>query len=964
MDIVGITLDGELKGYVTIKSLKINKWIDPKDMSLDVIFRLTIEHKYKEEGFKKLEQLYVYFREKDLEDIIIEPQIIEMERKRLKKSLNDKSEERKLQEKISPLEGYTYPILTRKVVKEDDGEKKRIKVKFEDYEVSEKTKKRIIMFPLRFKRSIVSSDSIEHITSETPWYYDCVIEPYMVQTLKWSKNEFMPLLEMLSVWLQIPKELYGSLSAVNIQPVGHFEQIFLLEEEMAKRFQNAGQPLAKENVLCINWSFSDIGISSPPEEIEVTCKLRRFEVEEYFIKRFEENREDSILILRELLYLCKVQTIDFNHIISGISDKTLKRILEIFDTMIFRKNSKPMKENLDSLLPLLEYFKYLPFGEELFDRYDALNALLNCKKSEEFFSKQISSRLERIQESKDVIDPDYIEFMRDIGNLVGLTKKFNLYTMDEDNPRYKSEVLSGIEKVDNTWSGRLINPDKHIFYKILINWKNIIEKEYEEQVPTPELEATIKTKRLAFGDKVGIVLSVENIGKGEAQDVQAMLFDTENYDVVMGESEIKTHLARREFFEPGLEINPRNTGKIDVSFEIYYKDRVGRGFKKQFRDNIEVIKKDIPFQKIENPYIIGDIVREKKMFYGRKEIITSIIDNFKGRYQENPIFLYGQRRTGKTSLLHQLKRILRDEFAPVIFDMSKAFGKKSFYQDLMGEIKKELQITDIEFPSINHDPFVEFMNGFYGGIKQKLNGRKMILMIDEYQKIDKYITDGCYDDNVIDFLNALSQDGEIRIILAGFLQPDELKSKKWVKLMRLFITMNVSFLRREDAIGLICEPVKGQIEYDDGAIEKIISLSACHPYFVQLICHTMVEHHNYNQITLMGYESVTDHLFDYLEKGNNVFLDIISDQTREIESKILFYMHDFMEKKKAASVHRSDIEWNVLEHDKSIGRAEIEKALSELEKKEIIKKAAGHTEYYEFTVDLYRYWAKWNISHR
>jgi len=964
MDVVGITFDGELKDHIVIRSLKINKWIDPDNLSLDVIFRLTVEHKYGEDGFKKIRQLYVYFREKDLKSIVIEPHIVEMERKRLEKSLTERSEERKLQEKISPLEGYIYPILTRKVIKEDDGEKKRIKVVFRDYDITEKTKKRFILFPLRFKKSIVISDKVELIMSENPWYYDCVIEPYLVQTLKWNKKEFMPLLEMLRVWLQIPKKLYGSLSAVNIQPVGHFEQMFLLEKEMAEKFQEAGQLLAQEDTLCINWSFSDISISSPPEEIEVTCRLRQFKVEKDFIKRFNDTPGDSILILRELLYLCRVQTIDFNYITSGVSDKNLQKILEIFDTMVFRKNLRPMKRNLDLLLPLLKNFRDFSYGEEFFCRYDMLNALLSCRDSGNFFSEEVSSELRQIQESEDILDPDYIEFMKDINDLTQLTKKFNLFTMDADKPRYKDEVLSKIDNVESKWSGRLIHPDRHILYRILINWKRIIEKEYEDQVPKPQIDVTMKTKRLAFADKVGIVLSIRNTGKGKAKEIKAKLLHKNDYGTITEESEIKAYLmGGGKSFEPELIINPKRTGKIIVSCEIFYRDALGREIKHQFEEPIKIIKKEISFQKIENPYIIGDIVREKRMFYGREKLITDIIDNLKGKYQTNPVFLYGQRRTGKSSILYQLKDRLRDDFSPILLNTLEIFGKKSFYEDLIEKITKELGFTDIELPHIWEDPFDQFKDEFYDKIRNRLNGKKMILMIDEYHKIDEFIANGNYDDSVIDFLSALVQEGEIELILAGYLRADELQNTKWMDLMRMFITMNVSFLIREDAIRLIREPVEGKIDFDDGAVEKIISLSACHPYFVQLICHEMVEHHNHDKANLIGYENVIVHLSDYFEKGHNILLDIINNQIRDIERKVLFRMYEWIEKKRVISVHKSDIEWNLLEYDKNIERTEIEQALSDLKRKEIIKKTVERSEYYEFTADLYRHWVKWNVPH-
>ena len=961
MDIVGITFDGELKDYIVVRSIKVTKWINPDDLSLDVTFRITIEHKYGKDGFRKVKRLHAYFQKEDFRNISIEHHIMELQRKILEKSQSSKSKEHKLLEKVSPLEGYVRPILTREVVTEDDGEKKRIRVDLEDYNLTEKTKKWRIYFPLKFKKSIAFSRDAKSITQKTPWYYDCLIGLSLVQTLKWNKGEFMPRIGTLKVWLQVPKKLYGSLSTINIQPVGHLEQMFFLEKEMAKEFRKTGQSLAQKDTLCINWSFPDISISSPPEEIEVTCGLRQFRVEEVFIKRFEKTPEDTILILRELLYMCKVQAIDFNYIVSGVSNKILKKILEIFGTMVFRKSLRPMEENLNLLLPLLEHFKDFPHGEEFFTRYDTSSALLSCKMSEDFSSDQVLFKIRRIHEFGDILDPDYLKFMEDIGDLAELTKRFNLYTMDEDKLRYKNEVLSEIDKIDSTWIGRLMHPDRYILYRILINWKRVIEREYKEHVPTPHIEAVIKTKHLAFADNVGIVLSIRNTGEGEAKDVQAQLLRTGDYDVVTKKSETKAYLAERSSFEPELVIKPRNTGRFVVSYKICYKDVLGEKIENHFQEPIYFIKKEISFQKIENPYIIGDIVGDSRMFYGREELLTSIIDNFKGKYQINPIFLYGQRRTGKTSVLIHLKKRLKDEFAPVFFTTQEIFGRKSFYQDLMEKIKEEVGCMDIEIPNIEEDPFDIFKNKFYAEVKQKLKGKKMIIMIDEYQKIDELIAEEYYDNNVIDFLNALVQDGEIKIILSGFLHPHELASSKWRELMRFFSTMTVSFLPRKDAVKLIREPVEGLMEYDEGGMEKIISLSGCHPYYVQLICHTMVEHHNHNKVNLIGYDSVINYLLKYFEKGENIFRDIIIEQTTEIERKVLFLMCNMMEKKKKISLHRSEIEWNIMEYEKNLERAEIEKALFRLERREIIRKSAEHPDYYEFTIALYRHWIRWNI---
>ncbi|KYK36968.1 MAG: hypothetical protein AYK19_07985 [Theionarchaea archaeon DG-70-1] len=494
MDIVGIAFDGEMKGYISLKAIKISKWINPGDLSLDVVFRITIEHISGKNGFKKLKRFYMYFKEEDLDNIILKESVIKPE----------KSKEKELQEKISPLRGFIPRIPTRKVSIVKDRERKRIEVILEDYRVTEKTEKMNVKILLKFNKSVETIDDIEPNAQNPRWFYDCLIEPYLVQTLKWNEEEFMPPADYLEVWLQVPRELYGSLSAVNVQPVGDFEQMFLLGKEIAEEFHKAGQPLAQEDTLCINWSFPNISTSSPPEEIEVTCGMREFEAEDGFVKRFEETPENSILTLREILYTCKAKTLDFKYIMSSISDKNknLKDVLDIFNTMVFQRYLISMKENLNLLLPVLEHFRDLPYGEDFFSRYSIFHAFVNCEESEDLSYEQLSSTLRHFQELKDILEPDYVELVQDFSDLAELAEK----------SRYMDDILKRINDLDRKWNRRLMYPDRYILIDILTTWKNIVEKEYEQKVPLPKIEAEMRAKVLEYSDQVGLILSLRFVG--------------------------------------------------------------------------------------------------------------------------------------------------------------------------------------------------------------------------------------------------------------------------------------------------------------------------------------------------------------------------------------------------------------------------------------------------------------------
>ena len=58
-----------------------------------------------------------------------------------------------------------------------------------------------------------------------------------------------------------------------------------------------------------------------------------------------------------------------------------------------------------------------------------------------------------------------------------------------------------------------------------------------------------------------------------------------------------------------------------------------------------------------NPYIAGTVIHEEKGFFGRLEILKRVVQEIRNP-NTNALVLFGQRRIGKTSLLHQLQNTL------------------------------------------------------------------------------------------------------------------------------------------------------------------------------------------------------------------------------------------------------------------------------------------------------------------
>ena len=72
---------------------------------------------------------------------------------------------------------------------------------------------------------------------------------------------------------------------------------------------------------------------------------------------------------------------------------------------------------------------------------------------------------------------------------------------------------------------------------------------------------------------------------------------------------------------------------------------------------------------IKNPYIAGRPVEAREMFFGRQDVFNYVRLNLIGQYQDNAIVLYGQMRSGKTSVLRQMHHHLGQSHLCVLIDL-------------------------------------------------------------------------------------------------------------------------------------------------------------------------------------------------------------------------------------------------------------------------------------------------------
>lgn len=258
-----------------------------------------------------------------------------------------------------------------------------------------------------------------------------------------------------------------------------------------------------------------------------------------------------------------------------------------------------------------------------------------------------------------------------------------------------------------------------------------------------------------------------------------------------------------------------------------------------------------------NPYVAGKPIRDKRVFVGRDDVFEFIRDGLalssseSGSSDRNLIALLGHRRTGKTSILLQLKRNRRDVIEPripIFIDIEDLLpfpgGLRNFFYKLACRLYQELLDEDIEIAIPNEDDFKDpawRFKEYLRTAERAAGGRGFVIMMDEFQALEPRIS--TLDVDVYKMLRSIIQhDTSVDFIVAGTMQMEQLMRDYQAAMFGSAISKRLDFLDEKDARKLILSPVKNYISYTKDAENLVIEVTACHPYFVQLVCWTLMRY--------------------------------------------------------------------------------------------------------------------------
>ncbi len=296
-------------------------------------------------------------------------------------------------------------------------------------------------------------------------------------------------------------------------------------------------------------------------------------------------------------------------------------------------------------------------------------------------------------------------------------------------------------------------------------------------------------------------------------------------------------------------------------------------------------------QELDNPYIIGvPLTIQQQIFIGRSDISAQLEDLLIDR-RRPPLLLYGQRRMGKTSLLHNLGRLLPSTTIPLFIDLqgpaSSATGYDGFFYQIArsmvrsAEQQRALTLPILSRETLSHDPFVHF-DEWLDEVERTLDGHTVLLMFDEFETLDKAISQGRFDaEAILGWLRHLIQHRlRFKILLAGSHTLEELQH--WASYLINVQVLPISYLHPDETRQLIEQPVKDFIlRYKPEASQRVLELTRGHPFLVQLLCAEIIAHKNEQEPAerrLAYLADVEAAVPEALRHGSLFFADIENNQ--------------------------------------------------------------------------------------
>jgi hypothetical protein len=267
-------------------------------------------------------------------------------------------------------------------------------------------------------------------------------------------------------------------------------------------------------------------------------------------------------------------------------------------------------------------------------------------------------------------------------------------------------------------------------------------------------------------------------------------------------------------------------------------------------------------------YSSGGIVVDPAMFFGRQELLEEIKNQMCHAPTRQTFPIYGQKRSGKSSLLYHLKLQISQPCLPVITSLgllgvNTPNRQHSFIRLLLDDLRHALQdrveIRLSRWPAdtlISERPIDAFREGLWAAEEILLsigwNEPRVIFLIDEFSYLFEYIKAGLIPRSIMKQWKRLQELGEFSAVLAG---NDSMPRfiADFPNDFAMTTDVRLNYLTPTEMRRLADEPIRlnGKTRYRGNTLDRVWTLTGGSPYYTQIICAKLVDHINERKALLI-----------------------------------------------------------------------------------------------------------------
>ena len=298
-------------------------------------------------------------------------------------------------------------------------------------------------------------------------------------------------------------------------------------------------------------------------------------------------------------------------------------------------------------------------------------------------------------------------------------------------------------------------------------------------------------------------------------------------------------------------------GVFDLDFSYIFDDLEDR-----IEDNISLSVSKDEFVEIENPYAAlanGKAVEDPAMFFGRDNFIKEIIKSITHETQTKAIAIYGQKRSGKSSVLHHLGKSLEEKGNCICasFSMGAAMGNpdseflwmlhKEIRDAYNENIKNENEhLEKIPFRDFSTPNFWDFMDDVKSKIKKNCPEKRLVVLLDEFTYIYSAIKSNKLDESFMKVWKSILEKSFFSCVLVG---QDVMPSfqEEFKNELGMIDIERLSEISEKSAHELIVQPIldqNGKSRMLEGVPDLITDFTTCNPFYLIIFMDRLVKYMN------------------------------------------------------------------------------------------------------------------------